>query len=178
MSIHPSPCRRGQYTNHVEDHSWSPIFGRNGQITISLLPLREVTQTPNFTALSKALPEPKPTELETIEIAGGTPRTAGNVLVRIGASTTNERLRRWCVENKKYTYPLNSIMVEMTVGGTNGPICHGAGRRHPTLSDLVRKVEYVDCHGALRAGRGPATLSAGDSEREGTRCGGRAAPPA
>ncbi|KAF3765100.1 hypothetical protein M406DRAFT_259082, partial [Cryphonectria parasitica EP155] len=131
-------------------HSWAPIFGRKGQITISLLPLHEVTKLPNFTALSKALPEAKPTELETIEVVEGTPRVAGNTLVRIGVSTTNERLRRWCVEKGKYSLPLNVIMVEMTIGGTNGPICHGAGRQHPTLSDLVRKVEYVDCNGMLR----------------------------
>lgn len=110
--------------------------------------------------MTKALPETKPTELETIEIVQGTPGVAGNALVRIGASTTNERLRRWCVENDQYTYPLNVIMVEMTVGGTNGPICHGAGLKHPTLSDLVRKVEYVDCHGNLRTVEDPEHLRA------------------
>lgn len=110
--------------------------------------------------MSKVLPESKPTELESIEVVEGTPRVSGNALVRIGASTTNERLRRWCVNNKQYTYPLNVIMVEMTVGGTNGPICHGAGRRHPTLSDLVRKVEYVDCNGVLRTVEDPAHLRA------------------
>ncbi|KAJ4390706.1 hypothetical protein N0V93_004304 [Gnomoniopsis smithogilvyi] len=142
-------------------HSWAPIFGRNGQITISLLPLWEVARLPNFTALSKALPERKPNDLETIEVVqDATPRTPGNALVRIGVSTTNERLRRWCVKNKKYTYPLNVIMVEMTVGGTNAPICHGAGRAHPTLSDLVRKVEYIDCHGEQRTVEDPAQLKA------------------
>ncbi|KAK0733126.1 hypothetical protein B0T26DRAFT_745211 [Lasiosphaeria miniovina] len=133
-------------------HSWAPIFGRSGQITISLLSLAEATKIPNFTALSKALPEwlLHKTELQTIEVLSGTPRVKGNTLVRVGVSTTNEQLRRWCVSNNKYTYPLNVIMVEMTVGGTNGPICHGAGRRNKTLSDLVRKVEYVDCHGKLQ----------------------------
>lgn len=48
----------------------------------------------------------------------------------------------------------------MTIGGTNGPICHGAGRKHPTLSDLVRKVEYVDCNGDLRVVEDPAHLKA------------------
>lgn len=52
------------------------------------------------------------------------------------------------------------VIVEMTVGGTNGPICHGAGRQHPTLSDLVRKVEYVDCHGILLTVEDPAQLKA------------------
>lgn len=141
-------------------HSWAPIFGRKGQITISLLGLHEATKIPNFTAAGKALPVMKPTELESIEVVQGTPKVAGNALVRIGASTTNERLRRWCVDNNQYTYPLNVIMVEMTVGGTNGPICHGAGRQHPTLSDLVRKVEYVDCNGNLRTVEDPEHLRA------------------
>ena len=41
-------------------------------------------------------------------------------------------------------------MVEITLGGSNAPICHGAGRRNWTLSDLVRCVEYVDAFGNLR----------------------------
>jgi hypothetical protein len=143
-------------------HSWAPIFGRQGQITISLLSLAEATKIPNFTALSKILPNwlLDKNELQSIEVVSGTPRVKGNALVRVGVSTTNEQLRRWCVENNKYTYPLNVIMVEMTVGGTNAPICHGAGRRHATLSDLVRKVEYVDCNGKLRAVSDPRHLRA------------------
>ena len=74
----------------------------------------------------------------------------GNTLVRVGAAVTNERLRRWCVKNKKVTLPINVIMVEITLGGSNAPICHGSGRRHQTLSDLVRAIEYVDANGVLR----------------------------
>jgi hypothetical protein len=127
-------------------------------IMISLLPLVEASKLPNFTALP--CPEDSPTELETIEVVEGTPRVKGNTLVRVGVSATNERLRRWCIKGKKYTIPLNTIMVEMTIGGTNGPICHGAGRAHPTLSDLVRKVEYVDCHGNLQVIDNPEHLRA------------------
>ncbi|KAK4642338.1 hypothetical protein QC761_0083510 [Podospora bellae-mahoneyi] len=143
-------------------HSWAPIFGRQGQITISLLSLAEATKIPNFTALSKVLPEwlLHKNELQTLEVVSGAPRVKGNALVRIGASTTNEQLRRWCVKNNKYSYPLNVIMVEMTIGGTNAPICHGAGRRHQTLSDLVRKVEYVDCNGKLQVVDDPRLLRA------------------
>ncbi|KAJ6509053.1 hypothetical protein C8R45DRAFT_463892 [Mycena sanguinolenta] len=139
-------------------HSWSPIFGRNKQILISLLPLNEVEVLPNFTALPLSLS--KPNELQTIDIVKGTPRKKGNVLVRVGVSTTNERLRRWCLKNKKYTYPLNVIMVEMTVGGICNPICHGAGIKQSTFSDLVRKVEYVDCNGQLRVVDDPEHLRA------------------
>ncbi|KAI0011317.1 hypothetical protein F4779DRAFT_238289 [Xylariaceae sp. FL0662B] len=143
-------------------HSWSPIFGRNagnGQVLISLLSLHESTVIPNTTAWS-FLPEDQPTELESIDIVAGEPRNKGNTLVRIGVSCTNERLRRWCVENNKVTLPLNVIMVEMTIGGTNGPICHGSGRAHQTLSDLVRSIEYVDANGKLQVVDKPNHLKA------------------
>ena len=142
-------------------HSWSPIFGREGQILISLLGLREASRLPNFTALP--FPQTSPTELESIELltaSAGAPRTEGNALVRVGAACTNKRLRRWCIENKSYTLPLNVIMVEITIGGSNAPICHGAGRAHQTLSDLVRRVEYVDCNGKLRIVDKPEHLRA------------------
>jgi hypothetical protein len=112
--------------------------------------MKEVTQIPNFLALD-VVPLPPPNELETIDVIPDTPKLSArgkdNTLVRVGVSCTNERLRRWCVKSNKYTLPLNVIMVEMTLGGTNGPICHGPGIRHQTLSDLVRSVEYIDCNG-------------------------------
>jgi hypothetical protein len=125
--------------------------------------LKEVTQLPNFLALD-VVPLPPPNELETIDVIPNTPklsaRVKDNTLVRVGVSCTNERLRRWCVESNKYTLPLNVIMVEMTLGGTNGPICHGAGIRHQTLSDLVRSVEYIDCNGNQQTVRDPEQLRA------------------
>lgn len=139
-------------------HSWSPIFGRNGQILISLLDLHTVSKLPNTTSLP--LPESKPNELETIEFVKGTPRQHGNSLVRVGVAVTNERLRRWCIQNKKVTLPLNVIMVEITLGGSNAPICHGAGRRHQTLSDLVREIEYVDANGKFQTVKDPHQLRA------------------
>ena len=125
---------------------------------ISLLNLRTATHLPNITSLP--LPEPKATELESIDIVPGTALVPGNQLVRIGAACTNERLRRWCVKNKKLTLPLNVIMVEITLGGSNAPICHGSGRRHQTLSDLVRLIEYVDANGNLRKVDDPDHLRA------------------
>ena len=35
----------------------------------------------------------------------------------------------------------------MTVGGVNGPICHGAGRHHATINDQVKAIEYIDANG-------------------------------
>lgn len=123
-----------------------------------MLDLKTVTKLPNFTALPFA--ESKPNELQEIQILEGRPRQHGNTLVRVGCAVTNERLRRWCIENKKLTLPLNVIMVEITMGGSNAPICHGAGRAHQTLSDLVREIEYVDVHGKLQTVSNPDHLRA------------------
>ncbi|KAL2128519.1 hypothetical protein VTI74DRAFT_9079 [Chaetomium olivicolor] len=133
-------------------HSWASIFGQQGQITISLLNLAEATRISNFTALSKLLPEWLlcKNELQTIQVVSGTPRIKGNALVRVGCATTNEQLRRWCVGDNEYAYPLNVIMVEITAGGANAPIRHGAGCAHQTLSDLVHK-HYAFPHPADRA---------------------------
>ncbi|RGP81448.1 xylitol oxidase [Fusarium longipes] len=139
-------------------HSWSPIFGKEGQILISLLDITTSTSLPNFEALP--ILQPPPSELQKIEFVAGKPRTFGNKLVRIGCATTNERLRRWCIEQGTVTIPLNIIMVEVTIGGGNAAICHGAGRRHGTLSDLVRKVEYVDANGEVRYVEKPEHLRA------------------
>jgi hypothetical protein len=51
-------------------------------------------------------------------------------------------------------------MVEMTIDGTNAPICHGSGWAPSTLSDLVRRVEYVDAHGKHRIVDEPEHLKA------------------
>ena len=38
----------------------------------------------------------------------------------------------------------------VTIGGVNGPICHGAGARHDTVYDYVRELGYADANGKLR----------------------------
>lgn len=110
-----------------------------------MLGIRTVTQLPNLTAQPWTLAAPK--DLEQISAPGGDPRTPGNTLVCIRCAATNERLRQWCITNKTCTIPLNVIMVEITIGGSNTPICHGAGRQNITLSDRVRRIEYVDVNG-------------------------------
>ncbi|TEA09874.1 hypothetical protein C8034_v011596 [Colletotrichum sidae] len=145
-------------------HSWSPVFSRDGPgktILISFVGLWSATVIPNTDSIP-FFPfgeDPVPTELESIEIMSRM-APGGNYLVRVGAGCTNERLRQWCVDNKRVTLPLNVIMVEITLGGSNAPICHGAGRRHKTLSDLVRKIEYVDANGVSRTVSDPAHLRA------------------
>ncbi|KAF2093916.1 hypothetical protein NA57DRAFT_61132 [Rhizodiscina lignyota] len=142
-------------------HSWAPIFGKTGEILISMLDLKTATELPNTASLPQH--DSPPTELEMIEVVPGEPTLYTDpkgALVRVGCATTNERLRKWCIQHNKLTIPFNVIMVELTLGGSNAPICHGAGRRHQTLSDLVRKIEYVDANGKIQAVDKPEHLRA------------------
>ena len=86
-------------------------------------------------------------------------------LCRIGAATTNEQFRRWCLDERggdwAWTVPLNVIMVEITWGGSNAPICHGAGLRNRTLSDLVTEVEFVNARGELQTVSRPRAAEGG-----------------
>src|ERR1700754_1600805 len=110
-------------------HSWSDVFSADGQVLVSMLPLRDVED----------LPAPEPAidpqdQLQGIEVVGTVVEDGvTKALCRIGAGTTNEQFRRWCTDeqggNYAWTIPLNVIMVEITWGGSNAMICHGAGRR-------------------------------------------------
>jgi hypothetical protein len=131
-------------------HSWSDLYSADGQVLISML-APEVVET-----LPAAQPPIDPrNRLQGIELVGRV-REDGvrKALCRIGAATTNEQFRRWCLDEGggawEWTVPLNVVMVEITWGGSNAPICHGAGLRHKTLSDLVVEVEFVNARGELQ----------------------------
>ena len=47
-----------------------------------------------------------------------------------------------------------------TIGGVNAPICHGAGAGKGTVSDYVRRIEYVDANGNLQSVSDPGQLRA------------------
>ena len=42
-------------------------------------------------------------------------------------------------------------MSRTTFGGSNALMCHGGGIRHKTISDLVRRIEYVDANGEYQS---------------------------
>ncbi|XXG94366.1 hypothetical protein Hte_000620 [Hypoxylon texense] len=133
-------------------HSWSPVFGSDGQIIISTLGLHRSLMLPNTESLPGSQFFVRGTELNSIDFVGE-PRKGEKRLVRVGTAVTNQMFRRWCNEqelHKASSLPLNVIMVEITYGGSNAPICHGAGRKHPTLSDLVHTIEYVDVNGNMQ----------------------------
>jgi hypothetical protein len=70
-----------------------------------------------------------------------------HALCTIKAGTTNEMFRTWCLDNRRWCLPFNVIMVEITFGGSNAPICHGSGLGSTTLSDLVEEFYYIDPNG-------------------------------
>lgn len=141
-------------------HTWSDFYSADDQVLISMLPLDVVEELP---ATEPGI-DPDNT-LQGIELVG-TLRENGveKALCRIGAATTNEQFRRWCLHagggNWAWTIPLNVIMVEITWGGSNAPICHGAGWRNETLSDLVTAVEFVNARGELQVVDTPDLLKA------------------
>ncbi len=49
-------------------------------------------------------------------------------------------------------------MMLMSYGGTTSTICHGGGRAHPAISDLVVAVEYVDAGGNVQVVDDPEEL--------------------
>ncbi|KAL9108479.1 MAG: hypothetical protein Q9227_006694 [Pyrenula ochraceoflavens] len=138
-------------------HSWSSIFSQDNHIFVSFVNLEEVTTLPDPMSLipGEYTTEHVP-ELKTIELKGEV--SEGKRLCRIGSAVTNEDFRRWSVANKAWAIPVDVILVEVTIGGVNGPICHGAGWRHKTISDYVRSIEYVDCNGKLQEVNDPEHL--------------------
>ncbi|KAH7118729.1 hypothetical protein B0J11DRAFT_591121 [Dendryphion nanum] len=141
-------------------HSWSSIFSEDNGIFISFVNLNTVTTLPDPMSIvpgeynTNTVPELKTIELKEVTVPGK------KALCRIGAAVTNEEFRRWSVAGRAWTFPADVILVEVTIGGVNGPICHGAGISHKTLSDYVRRIEYVDCNGKLQAVDDPYHLKA------------------
>jgi hypothetical protein len=141
-------------------HTWSDLYSGDGEVLISLLPLRVVSELP-----AEEPPIDPHNELQGIEVVGTIDESGvTKALCKIGAATTNEQFRRWCLDsgggNLKWTVPLNVIMVEITWGGSNAPICHGAGLRNRTLSDLVAAIEFVNARGQLQIVNDPDQLRA------------------
>ncbi|KAM0141342.1 hypothetical protein ACHAP3_002204 [Botrytis cinerea] len=155
-------------------HSWSNTFSQDKQILVSMLNLESVEKIPDVMSITKEKGDVDlngdgvidVNELKTIELAPKIEGLSlagdekGKMLCRVGAAVTNEQFRRWAVGHGKWALPVDVILVEVTAGGVNGPICHGAGRRHQTVSDYVRAIEYIDANGVHRTVTKPAHLRA------------------
>jgi hypothetical protein len=59
-------------------------------------------------------------------------------------SSTNNQFRQWCTDNGSWCLPFNVVVLQVTMGGTNSTLCHGAGLSTSTVSDMVVQVCYVD----------------------------------
>ncbi|KAG0134130.1 hypothetical protein HOY82DRAFT_638395 [Tuber indicum] len=142
-------------------HTWVSMYSQDGEIFVSMLDLETATSIPDPSSLLPSKDytgnEFKVIELETHDV----PKSGGKKrLVRIGAAVTNEDFRRWAIANNAWAIPLNVVMVEITLGGSNALMCHGGGIRHKTISDLVRRIEYVDANGEHQKLTDPAQLKA------------------
>lgn len=76
------------------------------------------------------------------------------------AGTTNNQFRQWCTNNGSWCLPFNVVVLQVTMGGTNATICHGAGLSTATLSDMVVEVYYVDAQGRHQRVADPEELKA------------------
>lgn len=149
-------------------HTWTNMYGDDNQVLISMIPVSVGT---NHLVLTHDDIQWNEDDLEGIQVKkvleieeNGVKRK--QALCKIGASTTNEQFRRWCLRkgadqgNWNWSLPLNVIMVEITFGGSNAPICHGAGIKNQTLSDLVYEIEFVNPKGLIQRVSDPAQLRA------------------
>ncbi|KAH9914605.1 uncharacterized protein B0H18DRAFT_1044638 [Fomitopsis serialis] len=139
-------------------HTWGELFGAQGDVMIMFLPIESLTKLPY-----KQPPSDWKTELSGIEVVksvAGRAAPSGHAFCKIMAGTTNDQLREWSFNNKTWSIPFNVIMVEITFGGSNAPICHGSGFSSTTLSDLVVEITYVDAHGELQTVNDPDELRA------------------
>ena len=143
-------------------HSWSDITVNDGQILVSFLPREDEDND-----------EDQDNDLQGIELLDEGVEEEGvqKKLCRIGAATSNEQFRQWVIDNSLskdengdtvwkpwWTLPLNTILVEVTFGGSTSAICHGAGKGTTTLSDLVMAVEFVNANGELQVVNDPSQL--------------------
>lgn len=130
-------------------HTWTHLYVHDGDVLISLKS-QEKLLTPSILD--------KTNELEHIELVGKPFFEGGKIkhLCKIGAATSNEQFRFWTINRFKqgmescWTFPLNVILVENTHAGTGSLMCHGAGVRNPTLSDLITEIEFVNANGELQ----------------------------
>ncbi|KIK62943.1 hypothetical protein GYMLUDRAFT_163790 [Collybiopsis luxurians FD-317 M1] len=131
-------------------HTWGDLYSADGDIIVILLPLSTTNKLPSLLKVDKS------SDLQGVQVI----RKDDQYLAKIAAGTTNDQFREWCLDNKTVALPLNVIMIEITFGGSNAPVCHGAGITTSTLSDLVAEVEYVDPRGNIQTVNDPAELRA------------------
>ncbi|KAL5638994.1 hypothetical protein ACGC1H_003387 [Rhizoctonia solani] len=136
-------------------HTWSDFYSSDNEVLVMLLPIKVLTDLPSYSPSMEEIQ--KSSDLVGIQV---TSTDSKGALCTVKSGTTNEMFREWCLQNRRWCIPFNVIMVEITLGGSNGPICHGAGLSSTTLSDLVAEFHYIDPHGNKKSISDPNQLRA------------------
>lgn len=135
-------------------HTWSNLYSQDNQVLLSMIPASKATGK-SFNAVTPVVPTPD--DLEGITWIGE--EAPGVGLVRFGASTSNGQFLEWALRNG-WTLPMSVDLVEITFGGQTAPMTHGTGLDHPTMSDLVSEVEFINANGELQTVNDPKKLRA------------------
>ncbi|CAE6418865.1 unnamed protein product [Rhizoctonia solani] len=144
-------------------HTWTDLYSETNEVLVMLLPLEYLVDLPAAEPTMAYVQNVIKSDLVGIEVPPtppGTLRANKMTYCTVKAGTTNEMFREWCLDNRLWTLPLNVIMVEITMGGSNGSICHGAGFDTKTLSDLVAEFHYIDPNGNKKSISDPEQLKA------------------
>jgi hypothetical protein len=129
---------------------FSPLYGSDEDILIMFQPYHSLVNLPHNPDSEWTKEQSELVGIDIVTAVANRVPPPHKKFCKIGAGATNEQFRKWCFDNKLVSLPLNVIMVEITFGGSNAPICHGAGFSTQTLSDLVEEVEYVDAKGGIQ----------------------------
>jgi hypothetical protein len=138
-------------------HSWTNLFGENGDVLISLFSIRVAESYP----ASHPPYDPEGNVFERIELLEEREIDGQKYgFLKLGAGVTNYQLREWTHQNQfsdgsRYYFPLNVVLTEITIGGSTAASCHGAGFNNKTISDLVVELEFVNVHGVRQTVKGP-----------------------
>mmetsp|Transcript_21794 Transcript_21794/g.19854 ORF Transcript_21794/g.19854 Transcript_21794/m.19854 type:complete len:561 (-) Transcript_21794:88-1770(-) len=146
-------------------HTWGNLYAddtdaEHKYILVSMLKFSIATDISIGSLIVNPLDLDDPgNELIFIEIVNTAPDES-YAYCKIGAATSNEYFRKWCADpqNGKWTIPMNVILVEITFGGSNAMMCHGAGWKQKTLSDIVVRIDYIDAYGNEAFVTDPVTI--------------------
>lgn len=92
-------------------HSWTSLFSEDNEVFVSMLDLKTATNVPDPSSILPDKVSNLANEFKTIQLQT-TSQADRKSLVRIGAATTNEELRRWSVRGNAWALALNTIIVE------------------------------------------------------------------
>jgi hypothetical protein len=130
-------------------HTWVSAYSGNDEVLIIMIPIAESSSPPDD---YKHNPNNDLCHIELITNSDGKSECEDSksppLLIKVGASVSNDQLRKWSIQNN-VCIPSNVITAQITLGGSNAPICHGSGINEQTLSDLVYEMEIVNAKGEI-----------------------------